>query len=313
MLDTFLATVSPMMTLFICILIGYILRKTGIVPENTASVLSKLCLFVALPARILLSFVDCTLDSILSQLPLVIYGFVAVSISFVLAKPLSGLFTKEVNERKLYRYSMFSANFGYLGNAIVPAVMGEGAMAAFLIFCLPLNIGVYTWGIQSLIPVGKGEKKSVWKQLLQPPLVAMIAGLFLGLTGLGLYLPDFVTGSIASFSSCMGPLSMILTGYVIGSYDIKKLLTNVKVYWASALRLIVLPLLLTLILWLLGADKQTLLLVPFGFGSALGMNTIIIPAAYDADTNTGASMAMISHVASILTIPLLYALLSGIL
>lgn len=313
MLDTFLATVSPMMTMFICILIGYILRKTRIVPDNTPSVLSKLCLFVALPARILISFVDCTLESIVSQLPLVFYGCVAVAISFVLAKPLSGLFTKEVNERKLYRYSMFSANFGYLGNAIVPAVMGESAMAAFLILCLPLNIGVYTWGIHSLIPEGRGEKKSLWKQLLQPPIVAMVAGLFLGFTGLGAHLPGFVIDSVSSLSGCMGPLAMILTGYVIGSYDIKKLLTNTKVYWASLLRLIVLPLLLAGVLWLLGADKQTLLLMPFSYGAALGMNTVVIPAAYDADTTTGASMAMISHVASILTIPLLYALLTVIL
>ena len=33
MLDTFLATLTPMLTLFICIAVGYIANKTKILPE----------------------------------------------------------------------------------------------------------------------------------------------------------------------------------------------------------------------------------------------------------------------------------------
>lgn len=313
MLDMFFATVSPMLTMFVCIMIGFVLHKIKLLPDNAPLLLSKLCLFVALPARIVVSFIHCTLVSVLSQASTVLYGLVAVLVSFVLSKPLSGLFTKDVEQRKLYRYSMFSANFGYLGNAIVPAIMGEGTMAAFLMFCMPLNIGVYTWGIQSLIPEGKGEKKSLWKRLLQPPVIALLVGIALGLSGLGSKIPDFLTGSLTSLSNCMGPLAMILTGFVIGGYDFKKLLSNKKVYVASLLRLFVLPLLLVGILALLGAGKEVLLLCPFAYGSALGMNTVVIPAAYDGDTHTGASMAMISHAAAIITIPILYTLLNAVL
>ena len=64
---------------------------------------------------------------------------------------------------------------------------------------------------------------------------------------------------------------------------------------------------------LLGADKLTALLAMFGTGAALGLNTVVIPAAYDGDTRTGAAMAMISHVGAVLTIPLLYALFTQIL
>ena len=50
----------------------------------------------------------------------------------------------------------------------------------------------------------------------------------------------------------------------------------------------------------------------FAFASALGLNTVVVPAAYDGDTTTGAGMAMISHVGAIVTIPLLYAVLTAI-
>jgi len=42
------------------------------------------------------------------------------------------------------------------------------------------------------------------------------------------------------------------------------------------------------------------------FGTPLGLNTIVYPAAYGGDTRTGASMTMISTVFSVITIPLMY-------
>jgi len=55
------------------------------------------------------------------------------------------------------------------------------------------------------------------------------------------------------------------------------------------------------------------LLCMFAFGTPLGLNTVVFPAAHGGDTSTGASMAMISHTLSVLTIPLLYALVTAVL
>ena len=41
LLETFSATVSAMLVMFLCIAIGFILRKCRLAPENTASVLEK--------------------------------------------------------------------------------------------------------------------------------------------------------------------------------------------------------------------------------------------------------------------------------
>ena len=49
------------------------------------------------------------------------------------------------------------------------------------------------------------------------------------------------------------------------------------------------------------ARLETYVFVP-----PLGLNTIVYPAAYGGDTKTGASMTMISHVLSVITIPLMY-------
>ncbi len=108
----------------------------------------------------------------------------------------------------------------------------------------------------------------------------------------------------------MGPLAMILTGFVIGGYNLASLLRDKKIYAATFLRLVVLPALFVGILYLIGADKTALILTLFAFGTPLGLNTVVFPAAYGGDTSTGASMAMISHTLCIITIPLMYALLT---
>ena len=108
----------------------------------------------------------------------------------------------------------------------------------------------------------------------------------------------------------MGPIAMVLTGFIIGNYSFKHLLTDKKVYIASVLRLFILPAMFILLLNWLGADSVTLTMCLFAFATPLGLNTVVFPAAYGGDTTTGAAMAMISHTVCVLTIPVMYILLS---
>ncbi len=314
MTETFLATLSPMLVMFFCIALGFALRRLKALPDNAATVLSRLEINVLLPALVVNTFMTyCTVESVTQQYSTVLYGLLAVLLSAAIAVPLSRLFARNADERKIYRYSLMVANFGFLGNAIVPQIMGPEAMYSYMLFTIPLNILLYAWAFGSLIPEGKGEKKSLLKNLTNPTCIAMVAGILLGLSGTARYLPEFVTSTLSNLSACMGPMAMILTGFVIGGYEMRQLLTNKRVYLATFLRLLVLPVIIVGVLWMLGADNTTLYMALFAFSAALGLNTVVVPAAYNGDTTTGAGMAMISHGGGIITIPLLYALLGQLL
>ena len=43
----------------------------------------------------------------------------------------------------------------------------------------------------------------------------------------------------------------------------------------------------------------------------IGMNTIVIPAAYGKDTSDAAGLALVSHIGSVITIPLAFMALSA--
>lgn len=312
--ETFKVTLSPMLVMFMCMIIGFTANKMKLAPENTATVLSKLENYFLVPALIINTFMKyCTVKSVTEQYRLILYCMVALVIALAVAIPLSKVFDGgDGYKRNIYKYALAFGNFSFMGNAIVPAIMGEEMLYNYMLYILPLNVAVYTWGVIILIPKGENNKSAL-KNLINPIFVSIIIGAFLGLSGLTESVPGFIKQTIGNCSSCMGPLAMILTGFVIGDYSISGLIKNKRVYIATFLRLILLPAIFVVLLRFLGADKNTLLLTLFAYGTPLGLNTVVFPAAYGGDTSTGASMAMISHTLCVLTIPIMYAVLTAVL
>ena len=313
MWETFSTTISTMLVMTACIVLGFIAKKKKLAPDNTATVLSKLETSFIVPAMTINTFMNhCTLESVSEQYMSFIYCTIAMAISLVIAIPLSKKFSTDPYERNIYKYALTISNSGFLGNAIVLEVMGGNeALYSYLLYSLPLYVLIYTWGVVILVPQGE-KKKSLLERCINPIFISVLIGAFLGLTGITKVLPSFIPVTLQNLSNCMGPIAMILTGFVIGDYKIKELLSNKKVYIVTVLRVFVLPALLIAVLYFLGADEENLKYTLFAFGSGLGLNTIVFPAAYGGDTHTGASMAMIASVMSIISIPLLYSLVTVI-
>lgn len=313
MLQTFLATLDPMLVMFSCILIGFVLRKLKLVPDNTGAVLSKVENYVFMPAQVMYTFMTyCTVASLSVNYKYTLYSILCLAVSLLMGIPLSNLFSKDGKNRGVYRYALVFANFGFLGNSLVPQMLGQEYLYPYLLFTLPINFLAYGWGMNQMVPP-EGQRVNPLKRLLNPVIVALVTGAVMGLTGIGRLLPAFATTLLGSLSGCMGPTAMLLTGFIIGGYDVKELLSDKKVYLMTFLRLTVLPAVLLAVVWLCGADLKVMTMVLVAFGAALGLNSVVIPAAYGRDTKPGASMAMISHAAAVLSIPLMYALLTAIL
>lgn len=315
MLDVFLATLSPMLVMFLCMLVGFVLNKTGLLPENAATTLSKLENYVFVPALVFSCFAEhCTVSSIQENYQVVLYSLLTLALALCMTIPLARIFVREGGyQRSIYQYALTFGNFGFMGNAIVPAILGgEEHLYKYLLFTLALNTAVYTWGIMILTPK-EHRTGSVFKNLINPIFIALILGALVGISGVGNNMPSFVSTALRYFKECMGPLAMLLTGFVIGGYSFKSLLTDKKIYAVTALRLFVLPAIILIVAKLCGANDYILVLMLFAFATPLGMNTVVFPATFGGDTKTGASMAMISHTLCVVTIPIMYMILKAVL
>ncbi len=315
-MEIFKLTLNQMLVMFSLVLAGFILRKCKILPENADKTMSRLETYCIVPALYLSTQMkQCTVESFRENYVLIFYGFASILGAILLAYPVSRLFIRNSAsspeasyQRDIYKYALAMGNHGFMGNFIILGVFGQEGLYKYLLFTFCLTIASSSWGLYVLVP--KDKDSSIWqklrKGLLTPPLIALVAGMILGLCNVGQYVPAFLTTALDNAGSCMGPVAMVLAGFVIGGYDFKELLTNKKVYAASALRLVVIPALLMVILRLLGTPNHILVPALIAFAVPLGLNTIVYPAAYGGDTKTGASMAMISTTLSVITIPLMY-------
>lgn len=308
--DVFYSTLTQMLVMFSFIIIGYLLNKLKILPAETSSALSKLENYVLVPALVMNNFIsNCTVTNILKKYPIIIYSIIVLAAALIIATFLSGLITKDDYQKNIYKYALTFANFSFMGTAVIKAIYGDDMLFNYLMFVLPLNLMVYTWGMVVLIPKKSGTNN--FKNLLNPVFAGMIIGAVIGLLNISKYIPKFLSDTISSAGACMAPIAMILTGFVVANYDIKKLLLQGKVYIATALRLIVLPTIFVLGIKAIGADRITVISALTAYATPLGLNTVIFPAAYGGDTTTGASMALISHTVAVITIPLMFTIFVG--
>ena len=177
-------------------------------------------------------------------------------------------------------------------------------------FAFPVCLYTYTIGY-SMLSGGKFN----WKKLFNPVTLAMVLGAVVGLAG-WLIVPEGVEKSpalvilefLGKASACMSPVSMLLMGMVISQYKLRELLSIWQNYVVIAMRLVVLPCAVTLVLKLLIPVIPALdvLVLPALMVLAMptSMNTIVFSKLMGQDSKPGASMAMISTLLCCVTIPL---------
>ena len=322
-MTTFIATLTPIVSLFICIAIGFAASKCNILPDSAGKAMAKMETWIFCPALSFMTMVRyCTVDSLGTHATNVILSAFGVTLAVALSLLLVPFFVKEKTpERGVYAYALAFANSGYMGDPIVQALFGDAVLSYYKLFCLPLSILIYTWGISVLTPADQ-NKGHAWKRLINAPTIAMFAGIAMGLSGLGAYLPAFITSPLDSLKACMGPVAMLLAGVTIAKYDFVSMLMNKKVYVATALRLTLLP--AVIIAFLFGLKtlanamfdlqigNDVLFLSFFAVATPLGLNTVVFPEAFGGNPETGASMSMISHTLCVISIPLMYALMVAV-
>ncbi|MBR2916297.1 MAG: AEC family transporter [Clostridia bacterium] len=311
-------TISQMLMMFTLVIIGYILTKTKIIPDNADKTIAKIATFVFAPAlnfRSLLS--NCTVENFSRDYKLILYGLGFILVAILLSYLLCGLFVRKASgnperayKKNIYKYAIAIANFGFLGNFLVLEMFGDEMLYKYIMFTFFPTFFVYAWGLTILIPKKENAsngKFAFLKNLINPGVISVVAGCICGLLGLNKYMPGFLDKALVNLgNNCMGPAGMLLTGVVIGKYDIKTLWADKKVYIATVLRLLIIPALFALLTKAIGGGEELMIFTVMLFGTPFGLNTIVFPAAYGGETKTGAAMALISSILAIITMPLLY-------
>lgn len=314
-METLLVMLKNVMIFVLLAVPGYLLVKGKLVTGKDSGLLSKLLTYVGMPALILANTfnLEFTKEVTLSLIITAIVGTAFLVGTFLL----TNLLTKEQSKKRrgMLRFCMVFANNGFIGIPLARAVFGEDSpvMAYLIILNIITNVLMFSLGTSLL----SGDKKSLdpKKVFLNPVLLAFLAGIAVNLTTVTKFVPEIQT-YCTHFSGIVTPLSMVILGMKLAAIPMGRLFASWRMYYVSAVRLVLFPALgvaLGLLLRqipALGLDNSFVLALFMGFAMPTAGLASAFADRYQGDTDSAAVFTLGTTILSVATIPVLYMLLN---
>lgn len=291
--------------LFLMILMGFIIVKAGIVKEEDSKVLSKIVLYLIIPCVIINAFqVDYTKKTVngllIALAASVLLQVVLLLVVFVMGKLFS---LNEVETASIY--------YSNSGNLIVPIVTFVLGQKWILYGCVFMSVQlIFLW--THCKKIISRESSYDWKKIiLNINMISIAIGAILFFTRIRL--PELITNTISSVGNMIGPASMIVTGM-----DLKAIFANKRVYFISALRMLVIPLIALFLIKIshlatLSADAQKIMLIVFLAVITPSASTVTqMCQVYGNDAHYASAINVVTTLCAIVTMPFMVLLFSCI-
>ena len=296
-----------MVILFIIVILGYIACKLGYMGDKFDKKLSAIVVDITCPLLVLSSVMGDTLPDRTLILPLLGVGFLTYVLLLVFGFWMPRLITKNHDDQGMIGFALMFANVGFIGYPIVSSIFGPHAVFYAALLNMPTTFFIFTAGVM-LIKGKYSIKQFNPKVLLSPALLASFLAALL--VALGIHTPEVIARPVTMVGNITVPAALMIIGSSMAKLPIKEIIGSPKVYLASVLRLVVVPLSLYFLFKICGVsalvnDINTVVIAmpvaSFGtmFCLKFGRNPALIT-----------EMTFITTLGSIITIPLITLLFS---
>ena len=290
--------VSKILSLLVLLGAGVVLVRTKLLKKEDSVALSKISVFLLSPCVIVSSF-SMQVDGQAGH-NLLLCFFYAILANFLFLF-LGTFLKKPLHLSPVEEMSLEYTNCGNFVLPIVAGVLGEEYLLYVSAYITVYNLLVWTHGIHlfqerdknspeacsnkdyfkeacskegyckaghSKEEYSNGEHKAnaLFKILFNPNILAILFGVFLFFTKISLPAP--LSLAISDLGKMIGPISMLITGIVLGTMSFKKILSYRRIYMITAFRLLLFPSIYLLLISILSRiegflDKPVLFLVTF--------------------------------------------------
>lgn len=322
----FLSTLQQVAILLIFILIGYYFKKKGLINDGAKKTMSALLVNLFAPAYGLVSLSQQLSFDKIAQYGIYFLSCIALTVVLVIvARILAKTLSKDTLHQNILKYAFAFGNIGYFGYPVVGAVFGEGMKALMILFCIPMSIGINTYGYTVLTAkveqnqsvdgvLAKRKVSENFRFLWSVPFIGTMAGLIIGL--LPITLPSFIIDLLSLAGNCQSATAMLLTGAVLANIPFVKLFTSFKSYLIGVIKLLILPLAVGAVLYLINVIgltgetfKTVFMLCVIVAAMPVGMNVVVYPESAGMDSTEGAKMCFLSYVMALGALPLVFTLM----
>ena len=226
--------------LFIVLLMGYVVVKAGLLKAADSKVLSVVFVYLVMPCVVLNAFQIDDTPQIRAGLLYSMGIAVGMHVVFLV---LNAIFKRPLKLDVVEQVNIIYSNAAALVIPLVQALLGEEYVVYSCAFVIVQLILLWTHASACLQEGAKLE----WKKILtNVNLIAIVAGALLYL--LHISLPTPIVSTLSSVGAMIGPMGMLLAGMAIAEVPLKKVFCTPRNYLPVALRLIVVPIIVLLLL-----------------------------------------------------------------
>ena len=327
--------------LFIMMIPGIILKKSGMVSDSFGKGLSNLVLYIAQPSLIVLAYIrDFDKEILINSIYVLILSMAAHAIFAAIAIP---TFKKAPDgEARMLKFSTIFANAAFMGIPLIKAVLEKeypGATLYASIYNISFNLFLWSLGVNICTKdrdvnkdgvddyeevsqlrkppldddVVVNASGSILKAIIHPVTIAALIGLAFFILPINSYVPDIVMDSLTKLSNLVAPLSMVVIGLRLPDISFKGVHKDKYMYIFLALRHFALPLIMIAIIKLLGLAGLVLspvitLVIIILAATPAATSATMFAEKFNCDSAYVSKLVAISTILSIATIPLVLLL-----
>ncbi|MDY5776173.1 MAG: AEC family transporter [Lachnospiraceae bacterium] len=240
MLENFIYSINVTIPIFLVMVLGYFLRRRGMLNENFVNVANKFNFDVTLPFMVFRDIAAVDIRSVF-DLKYVLFCAIASSVCFWVVWGLAKLFMKDKSLIGAFVQASFRSSAAVMGLAFISNLYGPSAMGPLMIIgAVPLyniySVLVLTFEAED---DGRGRDTGKLKEacvniLKNPIIISIVLGLIVSLCKLDF--PVLVDNTIDNVAKMATPLALITLG---AGFEGREALAKMKpTLWAAFIKLI---------------------------------------------------------------------------
>ncbi len=294
--------------LFILIFIGTILNKTKILNDGAVKGMTDMVLYLVTPAAIINSFIREFSASLLKDLGVALIITVLAHILFILLSSVL-IKSKKLTRQKVLQFGAIFSNCGYMSLPLLQALLGNDGVFFGATYIAVFQLAIWSYGI---ILMGDGIKSVTPKKvILSPGIIGFVIAIII--FSARIPVPEVIHAPVSYMASLNTPLPMIIIGFHLANSNILSGLRDIKLLFASFLKLFVFPIAVILLLYLCGIRGTMPLALSICASAPTAAITTMFAAKFGKDTGLSVTMVSLTTLLSVVSMPLVVTIAEKLL
>ncbi len=296
---------NSLVGLGICMILGYVSRKTKIINDEISAGISNFLFLIALPCLILIAMQREFSPEFLTDSIIIFFAFFGIfAIGYGFGRLLCFLCRVPKQKMGVWLFGLTMPNVTYMGLPVISSLYGNDGIFYVTIAGIAFNLVAFSVGDSiSLTGVDKKHNSNLKALLFNPPLIATLVGLVMFVTSIKL--PQSLNYGIEMLGNITMPLSMVLIGSSLAKTPLLKSFFAGKLYFAVFTRLLIIPSIVFLLLCPFIQNKTllgTIIIITAMPAAAL---TVIIAERFNCNIELASQFVAISTILCVVTIPVI--------